>query len=607
MPQLDGPVDTEITLSEVPRPSQSNDNDDTIWDDDQSIRLTESSCSSSEYSSHAPSSPESVRGPVEPVFMAYHANEFVSESWSNNSTGGVDEDARSKSSREEGSLQEDVFIYDSEDSEEMDPGCDLMAEDSEDVDFDEYAPMEEDSETEEPLGVSKTVGNPCFGPFSLPPINEALPWSSGSIHRAPSPSDAVLLYAHHRRAVEEELEVPRFGIPAEINGLAPAAINRNVSYGEVSTHSLGQISGKPEFFQAREQNKTALAQALIINRTPTRFEQSTDQPVAEHLPRQGARDACNVKDHPLAPPLDTAEFLLTRPEKQHRDSVSWTPSILPLPPSQPLSSVAALNNWDCDDWYPTSAYELEQLRKQQQQRVGNISCSPCSSGPVASGCTKDVDFQPSALPNVHLLPNSTGSRAGAASDVPRGLTSPPSVLSLSRALITEIKTPIMDAQQGRENNREPSDFVPSTAGDGLTTSPPMIQGSVKGKRKADEISKLTEEEMDKCSYVGGSSQVEEIDEVRFHHPPITDGPIQSIDQSDWLSRMHHSPQQSPAGSPQLGLPSPPTTPNEQTDPEPRPNKRVKRIAERVGFAALGGATVGALVLSSLIYTAPSFV
>ncbi|EOO02590.1 putative fha domain-containing protein [Phaeoacremonium minimum UCRPA7] len=56
--------------------------------------------------------------------------------------------------------------------------------------------------------------------------------------------------------------------------------------------------------------------------------------------------------------------------------------------------------------------------------------------------------------------------------------------------------------------------------------------------------------------------------------------------------------------------SPPASP---VEPVPRlaadtsrPTKRMRRIAERVGYAALGGATVGAMIVTSLIYTAPSF-
>lgn len=52
--------------------------------------------------------------------------------------------------------------------------------------------------------------------------------------------------------------------------------------------------------------------------------------------------------------------------------------------------------------------------------------------------------------------------------------------------------------------------------------------------------------------------------------------------------------------------SPPTSPQDVANPEARPTKKMKRIAERVGFAALGGATVGAMVLTTLIYSAPTF-
>ncbi|KAJ4415453.1 hypothetical protein N0V82_007324 [Gnomoniopsis sp. IMI 355080] len=57
----------------------------------------------------------------------------------------------------------------------------------------------------------------------------------------------------------------------------------------------------------------------------------------------------------------------------------------------------------------------------------------------------------------------------------------------------------------------------------------------------------------------------------------------------------------------IPLPSPPPSPDEVRSPEQRPSKKIKKIAERVGYAALGGVSVGAMVLTSLIYTAPNFV
>jgi len=61
--------------------------------------------------------------------------------------------------------------------------------------------------------------------------------------------------------------------------------------------------------------------------------------------------------------------------------------------------------------------------------------------------------------------------------------------------------------------------------------------------------------------------------------------------------------QRPTGSVQLI--SPPASPSQPTLDEQRPTKKLRTIAERVGYAALGGAIVGAIILGSLIYTAPS--
>ncbi|KAJ9133179.1 hypothetical protein NKR23_g10912 [Pleurostoma richardsiae] len=50
---------------------------------------------------------------------------------------------------------------------------------------------------------------------------------------------------------------------------------------------------------------------------------------------------------------------------------------------------------------------------------------------------------------------------------------------------------------------------------------------------------------------------------------------------------------------------PPASRPHSTDDEQRPKKKARAIAERVGYAALGGATVGVVMLGSLIRTAPS--
>lgn len=104
----------------------------------------------------------------------------------------------------------------------------------------------------------------------------------------------------------------------------------------------------------------------------------------------------------------------------------------------------------------------------------------------------------------------------------------------------------------------------------------LPKDSSKGKRKAAEISETTEQE-----------------ELAWH------------DNGDSMPPTAPS---SPAMhlEPDVSLPSPPTTPQERDRADARPTKKIRKIAERVGYAALGGATVGAMVFTSLIYTAPSF-
>lgn len=104
--------------------------------------------------------------------------------------------------------------------------------------------------------------------------------------------------------------------------------------------------------------------------------------------------------------------------------------------------------------------------------------------------------------------------------------------------------------------------------------------TTKGKRKAADISETTEEERvwNKRDELKDASVV-----FDQHSSPA---PVQPEIERD-LSRLsfHNT--------------------SEQGSTAVRPTK-MRKIAERVGYAALGGATVGAMVLTSLIYTAPNF-
>ncbi|ROW00786.1 hypothetical protein VMCG_06493 [Cytospora schulzeri] len=128
-------------------------------------------------------------------------------------------------------------------------------------------------------------------------------------------------------------------------------------------------------------------------------------------------------------------------------------------------------------------------------------------------------------------------------------------------------------EQDTETWRDQMDIsVAENNSKGLSFLP---KDSPKGKRKAVEISEATEQEL--AWHEKGDSM----------SPTAPSSPITRSE-------------------PDVSLPSPPTTPQERGHADGRPSKKIRKIAERVGYAALGGATVGAMVFTSLIYTAPSF-
>lgn len=447
MPQLDGHVDADPSFGGAPYlPSPDYE---TAGDDDESIRLTESSCSPSECSDQPSPGPQAPKNNIEAALETYdEEDEGTDLSWEPNSVDEADQDMRSE---DDSVCLEGVFIYDSEDSDESDepmgpgPVGDRLLE------------------TEELLEAEATIYATDLRLCSLPPLSEVVPYGSSAMRRrTPSPSDAALPYAHLRAACRE-FEPPLCAALANIDGvaptIAPAMTKRDTERREVTVQSLGELSGKPEFFQAREHNRRALAEGQ----------------------KAAAAPMCDL---------------------------------------------------DLTNWFPASAFELQQFREQQQQQQESQS-TPCAGNPEPSA---PQNAQPSAGP---------------------------------ADIVDEVEPHAMEATARHE----------------MTNLPALQVSGNKGKRKADEISSLTEAEMNQYSHTEVSSRADRLD-TRLRQLLITGGPAETS---------------------QPSLASPITTLDGQARPYLRPTKRIKRLAERVGFAALGGATVGALVFSSLIYTAPNFV
>ncbi len=130
-------------------------------------------------------------------------------------------------------------------------------------------------------------------------------------------------------------------------------------------------------------------------------------------------------------------------------------------------------------------------------------------------------------------------------------------------------------------------------------------GKAKGKRKADEITETlspTEEQ-----YEAARKKQSELTPAGPATP--SSAPLEALLSPPPTAESIAEPKVSETFEPDLPLlPAYPVSDAYEVSRAVRPAKRrrLRKIVERVGYAALGGVTVGAMVIGSLIYTAPSF-
>ena len=126
----------------------------------------------------------------------------------------------------------------------------------------------------------------------------------------------------------------------------------------------------------------------------------------------------------------------------------------------------------------------------------------------------------------------------------------------------------------------------------------------KGKRKADEISATNNEEEQWVAEEGTGAPA-------FEAPSSSNPSAAGSHQLKGALAGNHSDPSSPSFPVLADAPHaepPMRTALLAVSPRERPQKRLRlrRIAERVGYAALGGVTAGAMIVGTLIYTAPTF-
>ncbi|KAL2171971.1 hypothetical protein VTG60DRAFT_1030 [Thermothelomyces hinnuleus] len=138
------------------------------------------------------------------------------------------------------------------------------------------------------------------------------------------------------------------------------------------------------------------------------------------------------------------------------------------------------------------------------------------------------------------------------------------------------ETQLQSSRCNREPTQKAGEHRAVSAAQADEDAQPPNRGE--GKRKADDISSATQEEEEWAVVTAQATQPES---SLPHEGPIN----QRVRTSDHAGRQ-------PSNS----------------APEERSTKRARmmRIAERLGYAALGGVTAGAMIVGTLIYTAPTF-
>lgn len=597
LPQVDGFVDLVSTPSDTSPPSspiydEANYTipDDSISNhserDNDSIHLTEPEFSDSEYSSHTPPSPIGAEDLRNPAHTTYYEDDSASVSWNSvSSDSGEDTD-------ENPSEQEGLFIYDTEDSDELDDSFDPV-----DGSFDP-----EMQEPMQPADLPLQAPRQAPGRHSLPPINEALAWNQwgpgpngfapyymNEPRREPSPTDAVLPHSH-RRLGAEELEPPREGSSVDATLPTSGAVNGCAELDRVTTEALGQKSGKTAFFEAREHNKVTIA-GLMEEATPwgptdVGGHAAVCDRYMDSQPTPGAKtgmDSQSPMKHKITFPPFTAGDNRTLRYPSPGVKIPNPNDFRLQSPSEDSRRTTAFNDFDPSDWFPSSAYELQQLKQQQTEWTVGPSRSTFNDNEI-KGCfghTPDEEAPMCMISITERVPA-----------LPTKDTSPAVEPEMTHREVTGI-------QKDTKGKRKATEMLEVHENDKAKRKSAKISEMrevSKRKRKAEGISDATEDEINNFCRIDNLALEENGQNGTYRHT------VGSLDAST-------PPRQTsiPPNNTQSSLPSPPNTPDEEANPESRSNKRLKRIAERVGYAALGGATVGAMVLTSLIYTAPSFV
>ncbi|KAK7746335.1 hypothetical protein SLS53_002294 [Cytospora paraplurivora] len=323
--------------------------------------------------------------------------------------------------------------------------------------------------------------------------------------------------------------------------------------GAMVVEDLGRKWGKTDFFEAREHNK-------ITNSRLTGPDSSSDASPVLNAATATSNNAA-TEDHCILP---SSEDFVDHIESSTTETAKPTGSSASERLSQ-ASELANIASRPVEPQKQSPSVLMSQLT--QAQPIAKIDRDPYTLEPG-----EDSSKSPLHDANAMELPMQSASEAQ--DSVPESAYQLRLQKLREQALKNLKKEELVlmpDARRDFANNSYTTD---STTG--------LPRDRTKGKRKAADISEATEEEL------VWQEQLAWHDKGNPMTPPVPSSPATQSE-------------------PDVSLPSPPTTPQDQHRADARPSKKIKKIAERMGYAALGGATVGAMVFTSLVYTAPSFV
>jgi len=225
----------------------------------------------------------------------------------------------------------------------------------------------------------------------------------------------------------------------------------------------------------------------------------------------------------------------------------------------------------------------------------------CAFGPAGYIITNSRPSNEQQVPSANkAIVDASRPSAGTTSAV-----SPPSVrVAEGSSISTSTETPSGVAVVSSRNPTSSSSRTYVGISD-MVDSPQQLSNSL--KRKADDISDTTLQEEQWAAKETATQVMKDITDTPLEPvrpictPPLS--PVLSSESSP--ERPREMPK--PSAPPAQAIP----TPSNSTPATPelaRPSKKARllSIAERVGYAALGGVTAGAMIVGTLIYTAPTF-